>query len=67
MALLAMPDDQDKGQLRGKDFMDALDARIQGLTPENLLDTSEEDAATDENFRQADRLHEEELRDKNGS
>jgi hypothetical protein len=54
----------DNEQLRGEDFMDELDRRIQGLTPEDMLDTSEEDARTLENFKQADRLHEEELRDK---
>ena len=55
-----MPDDE---QLRGEAFMDELDRRIQGLTPEDMLDTSEEDARTQENFAQADRLHEEELAD----
>jgi hypothetical protein len=29
------------------------------VTPEDMLDTSEEDARTEENFKQADRLHEE--------
>ena len=48
-------------QLRGKAFMDELDRRIQGLTPEDMLDTSEEDAQTAENFKMADKLHEEEL------
>ena len=55
---------KDGEQLRGDDFMDELDRRIQALTPEDMLDTSEEDARTQENFKQADRLHEEELRDK---
>jgi len=30
-----------KGQLRGDDFMNELDRRIQTLTPEDMLDTSE--------------------------
>jgi hypothetical protein len=55
-----VPDDE---QLRGEAFMDELDRRIQGLTPEDMLDTSEEDARTQENLAQADRLHEEELAD----
>lgn len=55
-----MPGDQNEGQLRGEDFMDELDRRIQALTPEDMLDASEEDARTEENFKQADRLHEEE-------
>jgi hypothetical protein len=33
---------------------------FKALTPEDMLDTSEEDARTEENFKQADRLHEEE-------
>jgi hypothetical protein len=40
--------------------MDELDRRIQALTPEDMLDASEEDARTEENFKQADRLHEDE-------
>jgi hypothetical protein len=37
--------------------MDELDARIQALTPEQMQDTSEEDARTEENFKFADALH----------
>ena len=48
-------------QLRGAAFMDALDARIQALTPEDMLDTSIEDAETQENFKIADELHREAL------
>jgi hypothetical protein len=44
-------------QKRGSDFMDELDARNQALTPEQMLDTSEEDARTKENFEFADSLH----------
>lgn len=40
--------------------MNELDRRIQELTPQDILDTSEEDVRTEENFKQADRLHEEE-------
>lgn len=60
-----MPDDdKNEGrQLRGDDFMNELDRRIQAPTPEDMLDTSEEDARTQENFKQADRLHEEERAD----
>jgi hypothetical protein len=56
---LGMP--KKEKQLRGKAFMDELDRRIQALTPEDMLDTSEEDAQTAENFKMADKLHEEEL------
>jgi hypothetical protein len=48
-------------QLRGAAFMDALDARLQALTPEDMLDTSEEDAERGENFKMADGLHQAEL------
>lgn len=48
-------------QKRGRDFMDELDARIQALTPEQMTDTSEEDARTEENFKIADALHREAL------
>jgi hypothetical protein len=41
--------------------MDELDRRIQDLTPEDMLDTSEEDAQSAENFKMADTLHKEEL------
>ena len=44
-------------QKRGRDFMDELDARIQVLTPEQMLDTGEEDARNQENFKMADALH----------
>jgi hypothetical protein len=44
-------------QLRGGDFMNELDRRIQALTPEDMLDTSEEDAQTAKNFKMADDLH----------
>lgn len=37
--------------------MDELDARIQALTPEQMTDTSKEDARTQENFKMADMLH----------
>jgi hypothetical protein len=47
----------DNEQLRGDDFINELDRRIQALTPEDMLDTSEEDAATAENFKLADELH----------
>lgn len=40
-------------QLRGDDFMDELDRRIQALTPEDMLDTSDEDAQTEKNFQSA--------------
>ena len=40
--------------------MDELDRRIQALTPEDMLDTSEEDAQSAENFKMADKLHKEE-------
>ena len=43
-------------QLRGEDFMNELDRRIQALTPEDMLDTSEEDAETAKNFKMADEL-----------
>jgi hypothetical protein len=43
----------DGRQLRGDAFMDELDRRIQALTPEDMLDTSEEDAQTAENFKSA--------------
>lgn len=49
-------------QKRGRAFMDELDARIQALTPEEMLDTSEEDARTQENFKMADALHQEALK-----
>jgi hypothetical protein len=42
--------------------MEALDARIQALTAEDMLDTSEEDAETQENFKIADALHQEALK-----
>jgi hypothetical protein len=42
--IVAVPDDDNTGQLRGEDFMNELDRRIQGLTPEDMLDTSKEDA-----------------------
>jgi hypothetical protein len=45
-------------QLRGEDFMNELDRRIQALTPEDMSDTSEEDAETAKNFKKADDLHE---------
>jgi hypothetical protein len=48
-------------QLRGKAFMDELDRRIQALTPEDMLDTSEEDAQTAKNFKMAAKLHKEEV------
>jgi hypothetical protein len=48
-------------QLRGKAFLDELDRRIQALTPEDMLDTSEEGAQTAENFKMADNFHKEEL------
>ena len=38
--------------------MGELDRRIQALTPDDMLDTSEEDARTTENFKMADELHE---------
>jgi hypothetical protein len=41
--------------------MDEVDRRIQGLTPEDMLGTSEEDAQSAENFKMADTLHQEEL------
>jgi hypothetical protein len=41
--------------------MNELDRRIQALTPEDMLDTSEEDAWTAENFKMADKLDKEEL------
>lgn len=41
--------------------MDELDRRIQDLTPEDMLGTSEEDAQTAENFKMADKLHKEDL------
>lgn len=44
-------------QKRGRVFMDELDARIQALTPEQMTDTSKEDARTQENFKMADMLH----------
>jgi hypothetical protein len=44
-------------QLRGAAFMDALDARIQTLTPEDMLDSSKEDAEIQEDFKIADELH----------
>jgi hypothetical protein len=47
-------------QLRGKAFMDELDRRIRVLTPEVMLDNSEDDARTAENFKMADKLHKEE-------
>jgi hypothetical protein len=49
------------GQLRGAAFMDALDAQIQALTPEDMLDTGKEDAETEEDFKMADALHQEAL------
>jgi hypothetical protein len=55
---LAVPDDQ---QLLGKDFMDELDRRIQALRPEDILDTSEEDAEPAASAKLADELHEAEL------
>jgi hypothetical protein len=48
-------------QLRGEAFMDELDLRIQALTPEDMLDTSEEDAQSAEDFKMADTLHKEEV------
>lgn len=40
--------------------MDELDRRIQALTPADMLDTSEEDARTEENFKPPGRLPDEE-------
>ena len=41
--------------------MDALDARIQALTPEQMLDTSGGDAEAEQNAKFADALHQEAL------
>jgi hypothetical protein len=38
--------------------MNELDRRIQALTPDDMLDTSEEDAETAKNFKTAHELHE---------
>jgi hypothetical protein len=63
---MTVPDDDDTKQLRGKAFMDELNPRIQSLTPEDILDTSEKDARRAENFKMADELHEAELARENG-
>ena len=47
---LTVPDNE---QLRGDAFMDELDRRIQALMPEDMLDTSDEDAQTAKNFESA--------------
>jgi hypothetical protein len=57
---------QTTNKLRGEDFINEHDRRIQALTPEDMLDTSEEDARTAENFKMADELHEAELARENG-
>ena len=40
--LLGVPDEPPDGQLRGEDFMNELDRRIQALTPEDMLEGEEE-------------------------
>lgn len=62
-----VPDHDNTEQLRGDDFMDGLDQLIQALMPEDMSDTSEEDARTQEDFKQADRLHESSCGIKGGS
>jgi hypothetical protein len=56
----------DDKQLRGEDFMNEVDRSIQALTPEDRLDTSDDEREAAENARFADQLHEEELADSEG-